>query len=689
MAQQDRIIGYFLDEAQEHLRVIEEALITPKLLSQPAQIKEVFRAAHSIKGGAAMLELDTIQKIGHHFEQAFQKIKEKSLKVDEALQDLLLEGFEILSLAIQLLRQKQDPPAHLAQGEVFGKIQTYLNSQVGVAKSTDDTSGFLPDPAIEEVFGTYVNQKLIQFQEATGKPQDAPTTRQELSGICQKIAALGDKFDFAAWENLLRSCQLAIHNPQVTVAQIADVVPNAIKQAQVLVIAGKHHVITSTPELEELIATAPAEENSWSNETNLEVPTALTALPIYVGSDLAIDAPAELVAPDNVYDVDEFMQLFDDELPVDGTWVQDEDVLAEEFLQLDNSHHPAHLTVDDDDAVMLWTADIAARPLSALTLDELDVSLAYPQVELVSVVNLPQFSFEELGESELVMADEVPTAPPEIISNSLASLAHADIDWSGLLADIPNEAIVDYQEYQELPSTPAEQDWLSSDDASEELPIAPAAEIAQDWLEDPFALLSIASNETASAELPADDDLAAFALDQPVVTDFTTTDFATTDFVVANDLAGIDSVMLDPNSFPDFGIENSADSDDMILEILEFDNHQFSFDSSSKPPNDVEIDNVFRMDPPSLDDAPDLPTLDELMAQSLPKPTAVNNSIVYLGIEDWQELSIFDDLLADTKTTDVNIADLNQILVNCNVDPDLELEDLEDLSDFFASLSQL
>jgi HPt (histidine-containing phosphotransfer) domain-containing protein len=678
MAQQDRIIGYFLDEAQEHLRVIEEALITPKLLSQPAQIKEVFRAAHSIKGGAAMLELDTIQKIGHHFEQAFKHIKEKSLTVDEALQDLMLEGFEILSLAIQLLRQQQDPPADLAQGEVFGKIQSYLNSQVGVAKSTDDTSGFLPDPAIEEVFGTYVNQKLLQFQEASRKTQDVPTIRQELSGICQKIAALGEKFDFAAWKNLLRSCQLAINNPQVTVAQIINVVPNAIKQAQVLVIAGKYHAITSTPELEELIATTPVEENSWLNETNLEVPTALTALPIYSGgAAVAIDA----AAAESIDDVDEFMQLFDDELPVDGTWVQDEDVLAEEFLHLDNFDLEPLAVADDDHAAMLWNADIAARPI---TLDEPAFSLDYPAVELASAVNLPQFSFEELGESELVMADELPTDPPAMVSNSVASLAHTDIDWSGLLADIPNEAIVDYPEYQELPAIPAEPNWLSSDAALAELSIEPVAEVVPDWQEDPFALFSLAASEPAAAAVAEDDDLAAFVLDQPVVTDFTTTDF-----VVANELVDADSAILDTSNFPHFGIEDSADTDDMILEILEFDNHQFSFDSSSKPPDDAEIAHVFSIHAPSLDDAPELPTLDELMAQSLPKPVAVNNNIVYLGIEDWQELSIFDDLLADTKTTDVNIADLNQILISCNVDPDLELEDLEDLSDFFASLSQL
>jgi chemotaxis protein histidine kinase CheA len=670
MTKQDKIIGYFLDEAQEHLRVIEEALITPKLLSQPAQIKEVFRAAHSIKGGAAMLELDTIQKIGHHFEQAFKQIKEKSLSVDEQLQDLMLEGFELLSLAIQLLRQHQAPPEYLAQEGVFEKMQTYISQQAGDTKATADTSDFLPDPTIDEVFGTYVSQKLLQFNAVANKPQTTNNVRQELSDICQKVGSLGDNFDFTAWKKLLVSCQLAINNPQVTIAQICDTIPNAIKQAQVLVIAGRHHAITSTPELEDLITTVATEDSLWLDETNLDIKSALTELPPYVAP---LSTATEAV---NVYNADEFMQFFDEELPVDGTWVQDEDVLqAEEFLALDNYHLPNQVTnsadADEQQSAALWSEDISARPIPSLTLEESDFNLAYHEINLESALNLPQFSFEEPDDSELIMekatASALPAPTGQINATNIANLSNKDIDWSGLLAEIPDAATVDYQELAATDSWPS----------NEELQLEnPAVTTKDDWSNDPFALLSNTSSDLS------DDDLADFVL-EPI-----STDFATTDFPVSNSLIKQGSSILDTDNFQEFTGENVLTPDDSILEILEFDAHQFSFDSSSQPPDNFEIANVFSINPPPLEDPPDLPTLDELMAQSLKKPAAINK-IIYLGIEDWQELSIFDDLLADTKTTDVNIADLNQILINGNVDPELELEDLEDLSDFFASLSQL
>ncbi len=460
MTEQDRIVGYFLDESQEHLRVIEEGLVSPNLLSQSAYIKEVFRAAHSLKGGAAMLELDTIQKISHHFEQAFKQIKDQSLLVDEPLPALLLEGLEILRSAIQFLRQQQTPPAHLAEAAVFAKIQAYLSQQ--------------SDP---------------------------------------------------------------------------------INQARPLLDLGEHH-------------------NDIGN--------------------FMLDPQEGLAAPTDVYDLGDFMQLFDEELPIDGTWVQDEDVLhVEEFSILDSQTAIdlfAH-TTDQQQSATLWDEDIFARPLPALTLADPPAVVDHP-IDLAAAQHLPQFKFEEPSNSELFMEDEAKT-------DYLAATT-PDIDWSGLLADIPSAAVVDYQE--PMTGSPSASVW----NIPAEFNGATPAETA-DWPQlpddhDPFAPM------VGATALP--DDWAAFE-------------------------------------------------------------------------NDLELADFFGIDPPPLANPPDLPTLDELMAKSLSAPSP-KQEITSLDLEDWRELSIFDDLLADTKTTDVNISELNQIAINGNLDPDseLELETMEDLSDF-------
>jgi hypothetical protein len=101
----------------------------------------------------------------------------------------------------------------------------------------------------------------------------------------------------------------------------------------------------------------------------------------------------------------------------------------------------------------------------------------------------------------------------------------------------------------------------------------------------------------------------------------------------------------------------------------------------------LEISNIFSVDSQPIVNVSALPTLDELMSKSLNVPSPQSKPISS-NPEEWRELSVFDDLLADTQTTDVDVTDLNQIMINGNLDPELELENLEDLSDFLqASVS--
>ncbi|MGB3615017.1 MAG: Hpt domain-containing protein, partial [Elainellaceae cyanobacterium] len=62
--QQQRIMGYFIEEAKDHLNTIEQGLLNLQgTIEDPDLISEVFRAAHSIKGGAAMLGIDSVQQM--------------------------------------------------------------------------------------------------------------------------------------------------------------------------------------------------------------------------------------------------------------------------------------------------------------------------------------------------------------------------------------------------------------------------------------------------------------------------------------------------------------------------------------------------------------------------------------------------------------------------------------------------
>lgn len=105
--QQQRILGYFIEEAKDHLNTIEQGLLNLQAtLNDPEMVNEVFRAAHSIKGGAAMLGLSSIQHTSHRLEDCFKILKEYPIEVDQKLESLFLGVSDTLKA---LLEQLQSP----------------------------------------------------------------------------------------------------------------------------------------------------------------------------------------------------------------------------------------------------------------------------------------------------------------------------------------------------------------------------------------------------------------------------------------------------------------------------------------------------------------------------------------------------------------------------------------------------
>lgn len=102
--QQQRILGYFIEEAREHLNTIEQGLLNlQSTLDDPEMIQEVFRAAHSIKGGAAMLGLSSIQHTSHRLEDCFKILKDHPIQIDQTLESLLLGVCDTLKSLIDHL----------------------------------------------------------------------------------------------------------------------------------------------------------------------------------------------------------------------------------------------------------------------------------------------------------------------------------------------------------------------------------------------------------------------------------------------------------------------------------------------------------------------------------------------------------------------------------------------------------
>ncbi|MCP4112513.1 MAG: hybrid sensor histidine kinase/response regulator [Desulfobacteraceae bacterium] len=98
------IINVFIAESSEHLENIEkDFLLLESQATKPDQnlINKVFRAIHSIKGSAGMLELKKISRLAHIMEALLQKIRLNEIYPESEYIGALLSGCDLLKEMIE------------------------------------------------------------------------------------------------------------------------------------------------------------------------------------------------------------------------------------------------------------------------------------------------------------------------------------------------------------------------------------------------------------------------------------------------------------------------------------------------------------------------------------------------------------------------------------------------------------
>ena len=97
------LIQDFLSESREHLDEIEPDLLLMEeegANTSQETINRVFRAIHSIKGGAGFLAFENLKRLSHGMENILMLVRDGKLAVTPALMDVLLRGVDKLRAMI-------------------------------------------------------------------------------------------------------------------------------------------------------------------------------------------------------------------------------------------------------------------------------------------------------------------------------------------------------------------------------------------------------------------------------------------------------------------------------------------------------------------------------------------------------------------------------------------------------------
>ncbi|MBF2007832.1 MAG: response regulator [Chlorogloeopsis fritschii C42_A2020_084] len=253
--QQQRILGYFIEEAKEHLNTIEQGLLNlQSTIKDPEMLNEIFRAAHSIKGGAAMLGLSSIQLTAHRLEDCFKVLKEHPIRVDQKLESLFLD----VSDALKALLENLEGPFGLTEdtaNQIISKVEPtfgYLNEHLNLLVQQKSSGGKTTDSDCWQISYNQVMQTLREMLQLF-KQDCTPETRQKLQNCCNKLAQIGAEANCPNWSNLCHAAGIAIANQENSFLTLAKIIITDIKKALELALAAKEHEITISQQLEVLI----------------------------------------------------------------------------------------------------------------------------------------------------------------------------------------------------------------------------------------------------------------------------------------------------------------------------------------------------------------------------------------------------------------------------------------------------
>ena len=111
MMMDDETLQMYVEEATEHLGDIENDLLAIEQSGADIDVElvnKVFRAAHSIKGGAGFLGLIKIKDLGHKIENVLDMVRNRELVPDPEVVNIVLLAFDKLRDMIVNVAESED-----------------------------------------------------------------------------------------------------------------------------------------------------------------------------------------------------------------------------------------------------------------------------------------------------------------------------------------------------------------------------------------------------------------------------------------------------------------------------------------------------------------------------------------------------------------------------------------------------
>lgn len=248
----------FLEEASDYLNTIEGVLLDIDTSNRIdlEKINAALRAAHSIKGGAAMMGFRSLSDLAHRLEDSFKvlKTRKSSLEVDTQLQSLLLSGVDWLRQIVELHSEGHELEEQWLASFCYPVFEE-LHERLGDPTPEDASSMLSPEDGqdiIPLLFETEV-EGCLQRLESVLADSEQPCLKEEVAIMAAELAGLGEMLQLQAFSSYCESVQYHLEvAPPEQVEEIANAALAGWRRSQALVLTSQTESLPTQLELGEL-----------------------------------------------------------------------------------------------------------------------------------------------------------------------------------------------------------------------------------------------------------------------------------------------------------------------------------------------------------------------------------------------------------------------------------------------------
>ncbi len=233
----------FLDEAEEYFDRMESTLLgLAESAINTEKVDLVLRAAHSIKGGAAMMGFATLSKFAHRLEDFFKilRVRYASSQIEAEVETLFLQSVDLLRHIAELNRQGLE----VTESDIGDRSESIVNrlqEYLGDLEAADEDALMAQDEDVDPallIFEEGVDGVLDRF-ESQVKELEIAQLAQELVSTAEELIGFGNMANLESFIQLCQSIQQqAITLSQAEIASLAERALKTWRRSHALVLRG-------------------------------------------------------------------------------------------------------------------------------------------------------------------------------------------------------------------------------------------------------------------------------------------------------------------------------------------------------------------------------------------------------------------------------------------------------------------